>query len=371
MTRSAAGRRQLWAGRPGAGRAVPALVLAGALGVALAPVTARGSRGPGATSVDVLEATGGLPARLVGTFEDPVGFAQATTGDYFVLDRRAHTVYAVDAARTSVRKILQVGFEEGRVLRPAVLALSRDDVLAVGDAPGGLERIQYFDLDGRFLGGFYLNTRKALTAWLTAGPLVLSGVGSMSFTGKTFLVNRPGSGALISEYETDGTVNHQIGVPRATGHEDDPELPTLLNLGLPLADPAGGYYFIFQTGVPMFRKYDASGRLVFERHIEGVELDGLIQTLPTTWPRRESGSGLHPVVSPLIRTAAVDPYGRLWVSLTVPFTYVYDANGEKVSVVQFHAAGTVSPESLFFSPRGTLLVTPGCYEFAVPTPPAD
>ena len=32
-----------------------------------------------------------------------------------------------------------------------------------------------------------------------------------------------------------------------------------------------------------------------------------------------------PFVAPVVRTAAVDPRGRLWVSLTVPFTYVYDA----------------------------------------------
>jgi hypothetical protein len=53
----------------------------------------------------------------------------------------------------------------------------------------------------------------------------------------------------------------------------------------------------------------------------------------------------------------------LWISFTVPFTYVYDADGEKVRVVQFRGAGTVAPTSLFFAHDGRLLVTPGCYVF--------
>ena len=35
---------------------------------------------------------------------------------------------------------------------------------------------------------------------------------------------------------------------------------------------AGGLYFVFLAGVPQFRKYDAAGQLVFERHIDGAHL---------------------------------------------------------------------------------------------------
>jgi hypothetical protein len=34
--------------------------------------------------------------------------------------------------------------------------------------------------------------------------------------------------------------------------------------------------------------------------------------------------------------------------------------------VQFRAAGIISPSSVFFTARGTALVTPGCYEFKPP-----
>ena len=53
----------------------------------------------------------------------------------------------------------------------------------------------------------------------------------------------------------------------------------------------------------------------------------------------------------------------LWISLAVPYTYVYDGTGDKTRSIQFTAAGVLMPTSLFFTPTGRLLVTPGCYEF--------
>lgn len=296
---------------------------------------------------------------MVGQFEHPIGFVEATSGEYLVLDARAHTVYGINAAKTEMRKVLEIGAEKGRVIEPGVLALSRDDIFAVADAPAGAERIQYFAMTGMFIGGFYLQSRVAPR--IVLGPIVLNGVGSMAFSGKTFLVNRPETGALISEYDVSGAVVRQIGVPRRTGEERDPDVHLALNIGLPLPDPTGGFYFVFQTGVPIFQKYDASGTLLFERHIEGPELDRAIGALPTVWPHRE---GTLPLVPPLVRTAAVDAAGHLWVSLMEPFTYVYDERGEETRTVQFVAADTLAPSSLFFTTTGRLLVTPGCYEFA-------
>ena len=326
---------------------------------ALAGVTS----GRPATPVEILNATGGLPAHIVNTFEDPIGFAEATTGESIVLDRRAHTVYSVNRQKTAARKVIVIGFEEGKVLAPGVLALSKDDIFAVADAPGGLERIQYFSLTGTLLGGFHLQTRAAPR--VAVGALILNGVGSMSFTGMTFLLNRPETGALFSEFDNSGAVIRHIGTLRRTGYENDPDVHIAMNIGLPLVDPSGGFYFVFMTGVPKFQKYDAKGALIFERHIEGVELDRHVQSLPTTWPRRDSAEGRGlPLVPPLVRTAAVDPSGRLWVSLAEPYTYVYDKEGQKIRTVQFKAAGTIAPSSLTFAKGDRVLVTPGCYEFS-------
>jgi hypothetical protein len=176
-------------------------------------------------------------------------------------------------------------------------------------------------------------------------------------------MSQPDMGALISEYTLAGAVNRLIGTLRQTGHEDDEDLHLALNTGLPLVDPTGGFFFVFQTGQPAFRKYNQRGELLFERRIQGREIDEIVANLATTWPQRKTADGELPFVPPTVRTAGVDHAGRLWVSFIVPYTYVFDADGDKIRTVQFRGAGIVSPASLFFNHQGRLLVTPGLYEF--------
>jgi hypothetical protein len=178
------------------------------------------------------------------------------------------------------------------------------------------------------------------------------------------LLSQPRSGALVTEYALDGTVLRSFGELRRTGHEDDPDLHLALNAGMTVVNPQGGFYFVFLAGIPLFRAYDASGTLRFERHIEGVEMDEYVRSIPTEWPRRQSAEGGEiPVVRPGVRAAAADRDGSLWVSLATPFTYVYDEIGDKRRTLQFRAAGIVSPTALSFTREGRVLVTPGCYTF--------
>ena len=152
-----------------------------------------------------------------------------------------------------------------------------------------------------------------------------------------------------------------MGQLRKTGHESDRDLHLAWNAGIPIADPNGGFFFVFMAGAPAFRKFDEKGTLLYERAIQGNEIDPLVAAIPDRWPRRSPGE--LPLVAPIVRTAAVDRSGRLWVSFIVPFTYVFDAQGEKIRTVQFRGAGIVSPSSLWFNQQGRVLVTPGCYEF--------
>ena len=71
-----------------------------------------------------------------------------------------------------------------------------------------------------------------------------------------------------------------------------------------------------------------------------------------------------PVVTPTVATAAVDPEGRLWISLASPYTYVYDADGNKTRTLQFRGTEPMTVTSFFFTKDGRVLVTPGCYEFS-------
>jgi hypothetical protein len=313
-----------------------------------------------ALHVEVLRSVGGIPAHIVGMFDDPAAFQQSAAGQYFVFDRRGHTVYGIDPARTAASKLIHIGQEEGRIIEPGAFGVAANGTFAVADAPRGRERVQVFGSGGARLAGFTLPGRAELR--VTIGNVVLSGIASFQYTGATFLISHPESGALFTEYTPAGYAFRSFGNLRETGYQDR-DLHLAMNAGVPLVDPTGGYFYVFLAGKPMFRKYDAKGVLVFERHVEGRELDDFVRSLPTQWPTRKVEDREVPYVTPTVRTAAVDMNGQLWISLVVPYTYVYDSHGDKARTVQFQAAGTISPTSLFFTSAGRLLVTPGCYEF--------
>tara|TARA_B100001123_G_scaffold261436_1_gene291302 strand:+ start:3889 stop:4710 length:822 start_codon:yes stop_codon:yes gene_type:complete len=272
-------------------------------------------------------------------------------------------VYRITPAGEA-EQIVRIGPEQGRLLGPISLHVGPSGRFVVADAPNGRERVQIFDENGATLGQFTLPGRAAPRIIL--GNLVLNGVGSLQLTDQSIVMNQPELGGLVTEFSYAGNPFRTFGVFRRTGYESDRDINLSLNSGIPLVDPTGGYYFVFQTGIPIFRKYDPQGTLVFERHIEGSELDPIINSLPTRWRHRDEEQDRNfPVMPPTIRTATVDRLGHLWVALTVPVIYVYDTNGEKLRTVRLEAAGLIQPDSLSFSTTNSLLVTPGCYEFKV------
>lgn len=314
---------------------------------------------PSPGAVEVLKSINALAPHVAGLFREPIDCKQTANGDYYVFDRRGHTVYSVDAAGNTAKKLVQIGAEDGRLIQPSAFDVAYNGSFAVADAPNGRERVQLFDAAGVRTGGFLLPGRGA--ARVVLGSLALDGVGTLSYNGRTLLMSHPESGWLMTEYGLDGTPLRSIGQLRKTGHESDRDLHFALNAGMPIADPSGGFYFVFMAGVPAFRKFDAKGELVFERVVQGREIDPLVGAIPDRWPRR--GTGELPLVSPTIRTATIDRAGRLWIAFVLPFSYVFDSAGEKVRTVQLRGAGIVTPSSLSFNDRGRLLVTPGCYEF--------
>ncbi|MDA1184329.1 MAG: hypothetical protein O2930_06760 [Acidobacteria bacterium] len=333
-----------------------------ALAVVLLAGALFGMRTEAALAVDVLRSVGGLPPHIVGLFEEPLAFQRTPDGLYYVFDRRGHSVYQIDADRKAARKIVEIGQELGRIIQPRGFDTSADGSFVVADSPKNVDRLQMFGAGGIRLRGFNLPARER-TAAITFGSVVMSGIASVRYAGPNLLISHPEGGALFTEYRRSGFPVRSIGRLRDTGHEQDHDLHLALNVGFPIVDPTGGFYFVFAGGRPIFRKYDGDGRLLFERHVEGTELDDYVGSLPTRWPTRRTADGELPLVLPAIRAAAVDATGQLWISLTEPYTYVYDAHGDKVRTVQFSAAGIVSPTNLFFTPNGRLLVTPGCYEF--------
>jgi hypothetical protein len=335
---------------------------AGRFALLVLSLLALGSRGDAALTAEILKSTGGLPPHIVANFEEPLAFQQTPGGPYYVFDRRGHSVYAVHADKTGVLKLVEIGPEMGRIIQPRGFDTSATGSFAVADAPRGVDCVQMFGAGGLRVGGFFLPAREH-TASIEVGPMVLSGAASIQYSGANLLISHPEAGALFTEYSTSGYALRSFGRLRTTGHEQDRDVHLALNVGLPLVDPTGGYFYVFLAGRPMFQKFDAAGRLRYERHIEGPEIDAYLAALPTRWPRRRVEDREVPLVNPAVRAAAVDGRGRLWVALTEPYTYVYDIQGDKIRTVQFRAAGVINPTSLFFTSDGRLLVTPGCYEF--------
>jgi hypothetical protein len=315
----------------------------------------------GARPAEILRAVGALPVEIAGQFAQPLALTVAPDGGFYVFDRRAHTVYRVDARRTTVQPLVTIGGEAGRLLRPSAFSAAPDGSFAMADAPLEKERVQIFDVRGLRVGGFELPSR-SLPRLLFDG-LVLNGVGTLCYTGRHVLISQPEHGSVITEYDLYGRPTRTIGQLRPTGHETDTDLHVAMNAAIPLATHDGGFVAVFQTGVPMLRRYDSRGTLAFERRIEGRELDQHLATLPNVWPRRRIDTQEIPLVTPTVRAAALDAAGHLWVSFVVPYVYEYDEDGDKLRTVQLHGAGPLTPTSLWFAASGRLFVTPGLYEF--------
>lgn len=347
-------------------RTVRSLGLLPLLAVLLAPnrgpLPAAAPQAP-PIAVETLRPVAALPAHIAGSFQDISACQQTPGGVYFVFDRRSHAVYTVAPGGEAAQKLIEIGAEPGRVLDPSAFRLGPDGTFVVADAPHGTPRIQIFTASGSSLGGFHLQARAVPR--IAFRHLVLGGIAAVEYTGGSVLLSQPELDALIVEYSTGGRAVRSFGELRRTGHEADRDVHLALNSGLVLSNPAGGVYFVFLAGVPRFRKYDAAGRLLFDRHIEGVELDPFIQTLPTTWKRQRTDDGEIPLVLPSVYAAGVDRAGNLWISLAVGLTYIYDETGDKRRAVRFQAAGALAPTSLWFTRNNRVLVTPGCYAFPV------
>ena len=311
-----------------------------------------------ALTPDVLRPVRAVPPHVSGRFRDARAFQQAPAGHHYVFDRRAHRVFAIDEQFESAWQIVQIGAEPGRIIGPTAFSTAPDGRFAVADGPEGRPRIQIFNPAGFREAGFTLPDRSR--ARVASDDMVLSGIASIQFTGSSILISQPENGALVTEYATAGREGRSFGELRATGHEADRDLHLALNSGIPLVDPSGGFFFVFHAGLPVFRKYDRDGRLVFERRMQGAETDRIIERLPAQWPRRD---GELAVVRSTVCAAAVDRRGNLWVSFVDPHTYVFDPQGDKIRTVQFRGVDTIAPTGLFFTANDRLLVTPGLFEF--------
>ena len=156
-----------------------------------------------------------LSPAIMGRFREPVGCERVPGGPTYVFDRRGHSVHTVSANDGTFRTLVEIGGEPGRLLEPSAFDVAPDGSFAVADAPGGHERIQVFGPAGIRVGGF---TRAGPSAARVAiGSLVLSGVGSLVYTGQSIILSEPDTGWLLTEYGTLGEPVRSMGRLRTTG----------------------------------------------------------------------------------------------------------------------------------------------------------
>ena len=127
------------------GRRLPFVVALVTSAISLQPSALR--------STETLRSIAALPAHVAGTFEDIAACHLSPEGDYLIFDRRAHAVFSAPRDGEP-RKIIEIGVEPGRLLRPLAFDSAPDGTFVIADAPTGVERIQvFFDLGGT-TGGF-------------------------------------------------------------------------------------------------------------------------------------------------------------------------------------------------------------------------
>jgi hypothetical protein len=146
----------------------------------------------------------------------------------------------VDPERTTARKVVDVGQEEGRIIQAGGFDTTAEGSFVVADVPRGQERLQIFGPGALRTGGFFIAGRSM--PQVIVGSYAVTGINSLQFSGTSIFVSEPERGSLITEYSTGGVPQRTIGRLRETGHEQERDLNLALNAGLPLVDPTGGVY---------------------------------------------------------------------------------------------------------------------------------
>lgn len=266
-------------------------------------------------------------------------------GLYVVSERTRNSVLVIDG-QSSVRKVIGgIGSGPGRLFRPGQLDVASDGVIYVQD--GGNDRIQSFDFEGRFLGGFQTTQYMGFAA----------GAGGEVYLGQ------PERGALVTVYSREGRVLRSFGktkrLSEVYGAEyaaRDEQFRDAINRVRLTVDEDGSILVSFALA-PILQKYTRQGELVFERQLEGPELDALKQEVLA-----DAGGG-HLVMSldgfpeRLMSLEAVAlPGGEINVVLIDGSIYVADAEGRKVGIIRPRARQKFTPEMAGISPAGELML---------------
>lgn len=264
---------------------------------------------------------------------------------YVVSDRTRNSLLVINDRSEIQKEISGIGSAPDRLFRPGYIDVASDGAVYVQD--GGNERIQSFDLEGKYLGGF------------TATPYMGFAAGA---GGEVFL-GQPERGNLVTVYSRDGKVLRSFGALKKFSEVygdvqpgEDEKWRNAINRVKLSVEPDGGILVSFMMA-PFIQKYTREGKLVFESKLEGPEVDALTQTAMLTAGGGNLTMSMDGFPEHVIALEAVAlPGGEIDVTLTDGSIYVADAEGHKLGVLHPHVGGRFTPDMTGLSPEGEMVV---------------
>lgn len=296
------------------------------------------------------------PETTVAAYEEMFGHVSLSAydvatyqGKYFLTDIAGNRLLVVKNNMEVEREFGRIGSAPGRLFHPGYLDIGGDGTVFVED--GGNERIVKFDQKGHYAGEFRMNAFQGMAV----------------DTQNQLYVGQPEEGNLITVYSSTGTKLRSFGqlkkyseIYGEANRDKDVAYKTALNRVRLATDKDGNLYVSFMI-VPLIQKYSPDGTLVFERRLEGLELDQLMEAIQK---RRFIATKVDGVD---VRIIALDPVidpanGNIMVPLVDGSIYVADRDGNKLSLLRpawtSRGDGTFYPFIAGLGANGEFMVTP-------------
>jgi hypothetical protein len=270
-------------------------------------------------------------------------------GKYFVTDFKSNSVLIINEKMEVGGGIGRIGSGPGRLFRPGGIDVASDGTIFVED--GGNQRVEQFNENGNYVGEFPTTNHEGFA------------VGKQ----KEVYLGQPEEGHLITVYSATGKKLRSFGQLKKfsqeygpTFAEQDDQYAVAVNRVRLSVDGHGDLYVSFML-LPLLQKYSPDGKLLFERRIEGTEIDELKEAIRRSKYLSTGRDGVD------ARIIALDPVidqagEHIFVPLIDGSVYVADMSGRRLCLlhpqVQLKSGQTFYPFIAGLGARGELLVTP-------------
>lgn len=280
-------------------------------------------------------------------------------GEYYVSDFRGNRIVVLDEYLNVRRGIGRIGSGPGQLIHPANIRVTNGGIIYVVDS--GNDRIQQFDTDGHYVREFRTT--------------LFEGFG-LNSRGEVFL-NQPEQGFLVTVYSPFGRKLRSLGKLKTFSsvygqqfqQKDDPYKIAINRVRLSV-DDEDNVYVSFMLA-PLIQKYSPDGTLLFEKRLEGPEIENLTRVLVTDTPDKYISfayDGLEERV--IVLDPVVDVSGkRIYIILADGSVYVADWEGNKLSWLRPSIREPLYPYASALSLTGEVLVisvSRHCYRLILP-----